>query len=134
MLRKRRKTNLAYVSDDSQADRLERRYKGLENPNNRCYFNAVMQCLLHSPLAKQTIESVTRSAQSVNVLCEICNLFTNMTADDAATYFSPSKCFKVVMNTKECRASQMSFNNRQQDVHEFLLKLLEHFKDACKLG
>ena len=129
VLRKRRKTNLAYVWEDSQAPRLERRYKGLENPKNtnRCYFNAVMQCLLYTPLAKQTIESVTRSAQSVNVLCEICNLFTNMTADNAATYFSPSKCFKVIMNTKECREAQMSLNNRQQDVHEFLTKLLEHF-------
>ena len=105
VLRKRRKTNLAYVSYDTQADRLDRRYKGLENPkkSNRCYFNAVMQCLLYSPLAKQTIESVARSAQSVDVLCEIRNLFTRMTANDAATFISPSKSFKTVMDTQECR-------------------------------
>ena len=129
MLRKRRKTNLAYVLDDSQADSLERRYKGLENPNNRCYFNAVMQCLLYSPLAKQTIESEARRAQSVDVLCEIRNLFTRMTANDAARFISPSKCFNAVMDTRECRASQISLNNRQEDVHEFLLKLLEHFDE-----
>ena len=129
VLRKRRKTNLAYVSDDTQADTLERRYKGLENPkkSNRCYFNAVMQCLLHSPLAKQTIESEARRAQSVDVLCEIRNLFTRMTANDAARFISPSKCFDAVMATQECRA--LSLNNRQEDAHEFLLKLLEHFDE-----
>ena len=128
VLRKRRKKNLAYVS--YEADRLKRRYKGLENPrkSNRCYFNAVMQCLLYSPVAKQTIESVPRSAQSVDVLCEIRNLFTRMTANDAATFISPSKCFEAVMDTQECRVSQMSLNNRQEDVHEFLGRLLEHFE------
>jgi len=118
VLRKRRKTNLANVRDDSQADRLERRYKGLENPekSNRCYFNAVMQCLLHSPLAKQTIESVAQSAQSVYVLVEIRNLFAKMTAINAAKFISPSKCFEAVMDTQECRASQLSLNSRQEDV------------------
>ena len=101
---------------------------GLENPrrSNRCYFNAVMQCLHYSPLAKQTIENVARSAQSV-VLSEICNLFTKMTGNDAATYISPSNCFDAVMNTQECSA--LSLNSRQEDVHEFLLKLVEHFHE-----
>ena len=135
VLRKRRKTNLAYALDDSQADSLERRYKGLENPNNRCYFNAVMQCLLYSPLAKQTIESVARRAQSVDVVCEIRSLFARMTAIDAARFISPSKCFDAVMDTQECRASQISLNNRQEDVHEFFLKLLEHFdKELSKIA
>ena len=31
------------------------------------------------------------------------------------------------MNTHECRIEQMGFNKRQEDVHEFFLKLLEHF-------
>ena len=52
-----------------------------------------------------------------------------MTNNDASTYLSPSKCFKAVMNTRECRVAQMSLNNRQEDVHEFLLKLLEHFDE-----
>ena len=120
---------IAQLIAADQAHMLERRCKGLENPYNRCYFNTVIQCLLYSPLAKLSIESVAQSAQSVAVLCEIRNLFNKMTANDAATYISPSKCFKVVMNTKECRAEEMSLNNRQEDVHEFLLKLLEHFNE-----
>ena len=119
---------MAYVREDSHAHRLERRYKGLENPrnSNRCYSNAVMQCLLYSPLAKKTNEIVARSAQSAVVLCEIRNLFTKMTANDAATYVSPSTCFEAVMNTQKCRNADWSLNNRQEDVQWFLVILFEH--------
>ena len=33
------------------------------------------------------------------------------------------------MNTHECKVEQTSFNKRQEDVHEFLLKLIEHFNE-----
>ena len=33
------------------------------------------------------------------------------------------------MNTHECKVEQMSFNKRQEDVHEFVLKLIEHFNE-----
>ena len=33
------------------------------------------------------------------------------------------------MNAPECREAQMSLNNRQEDVHEFFLKILEHFDE-----
>ena len=55
-----------------------------------------------------------------------------MTANDAARFISPSKCFDVVMDTQECRSSQLSLNNRQEDVHEFFLKLLEHFENELR--
>ena len=126
---KRRKPNLAYVCDDSQSLRLQRRYKGLENPNNRCYFNSVIQCLLYCPPARKTIEIVLQHALSIGVLREIRILFNRMTNNDASAYLSPSECFKAVMNTKECKSVQMSLDNRQEDVHEFLLKLLEHFDE-----
>ena len=125
---KRQKINLAYEREDIQAHVSQQRYKGLINPNNRCYFNAVIQCLLYSPLARRTIEMVAQSAQSVDVLCEICNLFNKMTAIDAATSLSPSTCFKAVMNTKECKAFKMRVN-KQEDAHEFLLRLLDHLDE-----
>ena len=71
MSRKRRKTNLLYESADSQPLRLQRRYKGLHNPNIRCYFNAVVQCLLHCPLARQSFETLPEQALSINVLSEL---------------------------------------------------------------
>ena len=33
------------------------------------------------------------------------------------------------MNAPECKEAQMSLNNRQEDVHEFILKILEHFDE-----
>ena len=130
MLSKRRKTNLVYVYDDSQPHRLQRRYKGLYNPNNTCYFNSVIQCLLYCPLARETIENVAQLALSNDVMREIRILFNRMTNNDGLAYLSPSECFKAVMNTPQCKAVHMSLDDRQEDVHEFLLKLLEHFYEA----
>ena len=123
--RNRRKTNLPYVCGDAQPDRSQRRYKGLHNPDNRCYFNSVIECLLHCPSAWQTIENIAQHQRtgSIVVLREIVILFKRMTNNEPLTSVSPSKCFEAVLNTHECRVEQMSFNKRQEDVQEFLLKL-----------
>ena len=98
-------------------------------------FQRCEQCLLYSPLAKRTIEIVARSAQSAVVLCEIRNLFTKMTANDPGTYLSPSTCFEAVMNTQACRTAELNLNNRQEDVHEFLLILLQHLDvELCEIA
>ena len=125
--RKRRKTNLPYVCADTQPVMSQRTYKGLQNPDNRCYFNSVIQCLLYCPLARQAIESLPRDA--FHVLRELHTLFNRMCSNDASTFVSPSECFKAVMNTRECNVVQMGSNERQEDVHEFFLKLLEHFDE-----
>ena len=115
------------IRDDHRPQRFRRpRYKGLENIGNTCYFNSVIQCLLHCPLAKQAIENVPLLTVS-NTALRLRILFTRMTNNDTSTYLSPSQCFKAVMDTPECKAVQMGLNKRQEDVHEFLLKLLEHF-------
>ena len=80
-------------------------------------------------LARHTIEIVAQKAVTIDVLREIRMLFNRMTNDDGSTSLSPSDCFKAVMNTAQCRAVDMYLNERQEDVHEFLLKLLEHFDD-----
>ena len=129
VLRKRRKTNIDNVCGDIQSYEPQRpRYKGLVNPKNNCYFNSVMQCLLHCPLAKLTIENVPEYALSP-ALREIRILFNRMTNNDALTSLLPYECFKAVHNTRACRSVQMGLHNRQEDVTEFLAKLLEHFEE-----
>ena len=128
--RKGRKRTIANVYDDIHRQRVQKiKYKGLVNPKNTCFFNTVMQCLLHCPLARQTIESVPERVLSI-AMREIRILFKRMTADDdAATSLLPSECFHAVMDTRQCRSVQMYINKRQEDVTEFFLKLLEHFED-----
>ena len=88
-----------------------------------------MQCLLHCPLARQTIENVPEHVLS-SAMREIRILFKRMTTDDdASTSLLPSECFHAVLNTRECRSVQMYIDERQEDVTELLLKLLEHFEE-----
>ena len=100
--RKRRKTNPPYVCANSLPLSLQTRYKGLRNPGNRCYFNAVIQCLLYCPLARQSIETLPERAFSIHVLRELRILFNRMCNNDALTYVSPVDCFKAAINTPEC--------------------------------
>ena len=50
-----------------------------------------------------------------------------MTNDDFETFISPHECFNVAKSLPECRAINLSLGQRQEDAHEFFLKLLEHF-------
>ena len=110
--RKRRKRTIANVYDEIQPRRVQRiKYKGLINPKNSCYFNTVIQCLLHCPLARLTIENVPEYAL-YDVLREIRILFNRMTNNDAATSLLPSECLHAVLNTPEFRSVQMGLHDR----------------------
>ena len=102
------------------------RCNDLQNLGNTCYFNRVVQIFVHIPLPRLAIET---APQSIHSLQELRNLFTRMTNNDYSTYISPYQCFQAVMNAPECRDAQMSLGMRQEDVHEFLIKLLEHFDE-----
>ena len=52
----------------------------------------------------------------------------SMTNNDDMTFISPWACYKATINTERCRALHMN-KNQQEDVHEFLILLLEHFQD-----
>ena len=108
------------------------KYKGLVNPKKTSFFNCVIQCLLHCPLARQTIENVPEHVLSI-AMREIRILFKRMTTDDGETSLLPSECFHAILDTRECRCVQMYINERQEDIAEFLVEVLEHFEEELML-
>ena len=106
------------------------RIEGLANFGNTCYFNSVVQVMLHCPPVRRAIET---APQSIRVLRELHTLFIRMTNCDCKTFISPLDCFNVAKNLPQCRAINLSLGHRQEDAHEFFLKLLEHFDDELTI-
>ena len=49
--------------------------KGLKNLRNTCYFNSIIQCLLHSPIFKEAIETAPTEALTVDIVKHLRILF-----------------------------------------------------------
>ena len=107
------------------------RFKGLHNLGQTCYFNSLIQCLLHIPLFRNAIESLPQPALSIHVLRELSRLFQRMTANNSQKHLSPSRCFSAAIRITECQEAGMS-TSRQEDAGEFFLRLIEHFRDKFK--
>ena len=131
MRKKPRGPVFADISGNNLDEKLQRvRLKGLANLGNTCYFNSVVQIMLHCPLIRRAIET---APQSIPALREVHNLFMRMTNDDFEPVISPHECFNVAKNLPQCRAINLSLGKRQEDAHEFFLKLLEHFDEELTI-
>ena len=119
-------TGSVLVTPLHQVDNI--RFKGLHNLGQTCYFNSLVQCLLHSPLFRDTIERVPQPALSVDVLRELRLLFKRMTSNNSQEHLSPSRCFSAAIRIPECQEAGMS-KTRQEDAGEFFLRLIEHFRE-----
>ena len=101
--------------------------KGLKNLNNTCYFNSIIQCLLHCPIFKEAIETAPTEALTVDVVKHLLILFGVMNASGSLPYVTPIECLTAVLNTSQCQEAGMRLNGIQHDSSEFLILLLQHF-------
>ena len=106
-------------------------FKGLHNLGQTCYFNAIIQCLFHSPFFRDVIENVPQVALSDPVLRELRALFTRMASNGPVAHLSPSRCFSAAIKIPECERAQMN-KNKQEDAAEFFRMLIEHFSQKFK--
>ena len=93
--------------------------KGLRNFGSTCYFNSVVQLLLHCSPVRQAIDT---APQSSNTLRELSTLFMSMTNNDDMTFILPWACYQVTIDIERCRALHMN-KNQQKYVHEFFIML-----------
>ena len=116
------------ILDSEQLRTQHRSYKGLHNLGQTCYFNAIVQCLLHCPLFRNVIENVPQTALSVAVLRELRQLFNQMTRSNSLTHVSTGRCFSAAMAIPECGRAHMN-KDKQEDAGEFFLILIEYFRE-----
>ena len=55
-----------------------------------------------------------------------------MTTSNSSSKISPSECLNAALNTPECKAVQMGSGDGEEDVSEFLVRLLDHFFEKLK--
>ena len=56
-----------------------------------------------------------------------------MMNDDFGPFISPHEHFCDAKDLPQCRAINLSLGKRQEDAHEFFLKLLEHFDEELTI-
>ena len=116
-------TSLDLISQESQSHI----FKGLKNLGNSCYFNSVVQCLLHCNTFRAAITTLPPRALRVDVVYHLQRLFVDMTTQGSFPFVTPTECLTAAMKIPECKNAGMRFNGAQQDASEFLVHLLEHF-------
>ena len=102
-------------------------FKGFNNLGQTCYFNSIVQILLHCSLFRNIIENVPQSVLSVAVVRELRLLFNQMTAMSSLSHVTTSQCFEAVMKIPECEGAQMN-KNKQEDAAIFFLILIEYLR------
>lgn len=103
---------------------------GLQNQGNTCYLNAILQCIVHTPLLYTSLKELPshclRKEDERRWLFELRQLLEDMSeAQDRGQMAMSSKISELITVNKEFTQGQ------QADAHEAFMFIMERLLDGC---
>lgn len=103
---------------------------GLQNQGNTCYLNAILQCIVHTPLLYSSLEELPsqclRKEDERRWLFELWQLIEDMSeAKDRGQMAMSKKISELITVNKEFTQGQ------QADAHEAFMFIMERLLDGC---
>lgn len=102
---------------------------GLQNQGNTCYLNAILQCIVHTPLLYWSLQEVPSDClerEDTRWLSELKQLLEDMSeAENRGRMAISSKMSELITVNKEFTQGQ------QADAHEAFMFIIERLLDAC---
>ena len=109
-------------------------YRGIINLGNTCYINAAVQLLFCIPLFNDIIDNgikyMNNNVPDAILCASIHRLRNTIRNSPTNSIISPTDFIECVYKTAKNKGLESFKNKRQQDVHEFLLFVLDCFHES----